>query len=310
MKILSCYIPTTRYKYNNPHYRNFSTPLKQDTVCFKSRDFLDLPKEEILKRIKASIIPENFLGQGTEAEVYRIKDTNYCIRIPYWAQKNYNRSFSKELSPFDKVNHVVAKLGGGASVMKYFDGEIPKWHMHNNHERYKFQEKISEMPVKSYSELLHQIANAIDNEMLFDFSGGNLIVDSKQKKLTAIDFFGVTDNPRPVKPLSEMYSILTCYGSLQNTGKKIYDKIVDAGLKEFKPGKKPCMDIALFDFLELSLKRMGEAYTPDCEKAKREIMYNADMLKKIKKSEIIDKTLSTVLEQKICEIKNLLSKVR
>jgi hypothetical protein len=34
------------------------------------------------------------------------------------------------------------------------------------------------------------------------------------------------------------------------------------------------------------------------------------MLKKIKKSEIIDKTLSKVLEQKICEFKNLLNKVR
>jgi hypothetical protein len=192
--------------------------------------------------------------------------------------------------------------------MKYFDGEIPKWHMHNNHERYKFQEKIAEMPVKSYSGLLHQIADAVDNEMLFDFSGGNLIVDTKDKRLTAIDFFGITDNPRPVKPLSEMYSVLTCYGSLQKTGKKIYDKIVDAGLEEFKSGKKPCMDTSLFDFMELSLKRMGEAYTPDCEKVKREIMYNADMLKKIKKSEITDKTLSKFWNKKFVNLKIFLTK--
>lgn len=302
---------TPKFQYNNvkqPQIR-LTPPLKHDTVCFKSRDFLDLPEKEILKQIKDSVVPQNFLGQGTEAEVYRIKDTDYCVRIPYIAQDFYQSRFSKELTPVDKVNHTVAKLGYGATVMKYFDGEIPKWHMHNNHERYKFQEKIAEMPTKSYSDFLHQIANAIDNEMLFDFSGGNLIVNTEKQKLTAIDFFGISDNPRPIRPLMEMYSTLTCYGSLEKTGKKIFDKIVDAGLEEFKPNKTPCMDTALFDFLELSLKRMGDAYTPDCEKIKYEIMYNADKLKKLKKAEIIDKTVSKLLEQQLNSFKALLNKV-
>lgn len=295
-----------QYKTNLRQYHN----IKQSAICFRSRDLLDLPEQDIFNKIKDSIKPENFLGQGTEAEVYKIKDTNYCVKIPYLAEDMYRFNYTKELSPIDKINHVVAKLGFGASIMKYFEGSIPKWYMNNNHERYVFQEQISEMPVKSYSSLLHQIADAIDNEMLFDFSPGNLIVDTKNKKLTAIDFYGISDNPRPLHPLTEMYSVLTCYGSLEKTGKKIFDKIVDAGLEEFKPNKIPCMDVALFDFLEICLKRVGDAYTSGGEKFKSTIMYSADILKKVKKAEITDKTLSPMLSEKLKEFKNLIAKIR
>ena len=297
--------------YNNQNNNFGIKPLQKYALpCFKGRDLLDLPEKDVFEKIDKSIKPENFLGQGTEAEVYRIKDTNYCVRIPYVTQGMYKQAFTKELTPIDKVNHIVAKLGFGASVMKYFEGVVPKWYMNNKHDRFNLQEKISEMPVKSYSKLLNQIANAIDSEMFFDFSGGNLIVDTENQKLTAIDFYGVTDNPKPIRPLSEMYSVLTCYGSEEKTGKKIFDKIVEAGLEEFKPNKIPCMDVSLFDFLELCLKRMGNAYTPDCEKLKSTIMYNCDVLKNLKKKEIVDKSAAKLLEQHLGNFKTLLQKIR
>ena len=211
--------------YNKDPFRLKYQP-KPGGVCFKSRDLLELSEKDVLNKIRDSVKPENFLGQGTEAEVYRITNSDYCVRIPYLAHDISRFNYSKEITPIDKVNHIVAKLGFGASIMKYFDGVIPKWYMSNNHERYKFQEKISEMPIESYSGLLHQIADAIDNEMLFDFSPGNLIVDTENKKLTAIDFYSISDNPKPIKPLTEMYSVLTCYGSLEKSGKKIFDNII------------------------------------------------------------------------------------
>lgn len=284
--------------------------IKYGATAFKGRDLLDLPEKDVIEKIKASVTPDNFLGQGTEAEVYRIKGTKYCVRIPYLAQDIYRFNYTKELTPIDKVNHVVAKLGFGASIMKYFDGIVPKWYQKNEHNRYKLQENIAQMPVKSYSELLHQIAGAVDNEMVFDFSGGNLIVNTEKQKLTAIDFYGITDNPRPVRPLSEMYSVLTSYGSEEKTGKKIFDKIVDAGLKEFRKTSIPCMDVALFDFLELCLKRMGSAFTPDGEKLKSIIMHNCDLLKDLKKREITDKSISKLLEKQLKIFKSLLRKVR
>ena len=281
-----------------------------DTVCFKSRNFLDLPEEEILKKLEASITPENLLGKGTVAEVYRIKDTDYCIRIPHLLKGDKLAEYSRKLEPIDKVNHVVAKFRNGASIRKYFDGIVPQMYENKELSKYKLQSDISNMPLKAYSELLHQIADGINNEMLFDCASGNLIVNTDKQTLTAIDFYNINDNPNPIRPLYEMYSVLTSHGAKEETGKKIFDKIVDAGLNEFKPNNIPCMDVALFDFPEVCLKRMGHAYTPDNEKMKSLIIYKSDLLKKIKKEEIFGKNVSKMLEQHIDECRSILKKVR
>ena len=305
---------------NNRQYGIRLKPqLNYDCVCFKGIDLLDLPKEEVIAKVQESIKPENFLGQGSEAEVYRIKDTNYCVRIPYIAEDMYSRSYTKELTPTDKLNHVRARLGFGAAILDYFEGVTPKEFKQNDYYRNIFQEKISDLPVTSYNELLQQIAGAVDNEMVYDFSGGNLIVDLKNRKLTAIDFYNITDNPRPIRPLCEMYSVLTCYGAREKTGKKIYDKVVDAALEEFKPDKIPCMDVELFDFVDLARKRNSDASfkTKDILKEiydftvlTKKISQAAKNLKDIKKKEIINKTLSSQLIEKAGELKTLLLKVR
>lgn len=305
MRINNYYTPTLQYK----NYKNI-VPTQHNAICFGSHRFIDLSKKEIFEKIDNSIVPENFLGQGTEAEVYKIKDTNYCIRIPHIAQGAYKSNFSKKLTQIDKVNHVVAKLGFGASIMKFFDGVVPEDYRNNEYNRHKLQTEIAQMPIKSYTNLLHQIANAINHEMFFDFSGGNLIVDTKKQKLTAIDFFSVSDNPKPVNPLTEIYSILTVYGAEEETGKKIFDKIIDAGLKEFKPNKIPCMDTALFDFTELCIRRKRDRYLPNAEKVISQIMYHTKLLQKIKSKEIIDKSLSSLLEEKIYDMRSILKHIR
>ncbi len=315
MKIDYSFFPT--YKYPNNNLKNYTG---FNTLSFKGVDLMSLPEADVLEKVRNSVLPENFLGAGIEAEVYRIKDTNYCVRIPYLSQDIYLSDFTKKLTPTDKVNHVVAKLGFGASVMKFFDGIIPKWYINNSSRRYQLQEKIAEMPIKSYSELLHQIAGAIDNEMLFDFSGGNLIVDTERQKLTAIDFYGIQDNPRPIRPMTEIYSVLTCYGSEEKTGKIIYDKIIDAGLEEFKPDNIPCMDIELFDFNGLVLKRNSDnnsfgrgninKYINPINKLIDTIYENIKDLKQLKKKEITDKSVSKLLEEKLINCRRLLRRIK
>lgn len=305
---------------NNRQYGLRLKPqLNCDCVCFKGSDLLDLPKEDIMTKIQDAIKPENILGHGAEAKVYRIKDTDYCVRIPYCAGDMYSRSYTKELTPADKLNHVRARLGFGAAILDYFEGVTPNKYKKNIDCRNIFQEKISELPTKAYNSLLQQIACAIDNEMLYDFSGGNLIVDLKNEKLTAIDFYNKSENPRPAKPLCEMYSVLTCYGAKEKTGKKIYDKVVDAALEEFKPNKVPCMDVELFDFVDLARKRDSDANFKTDDVLKeindfleliKEISQTAKTLKDIKKKEIINKTLSSQLLEKTGELKALLLKVR
>ena len=302
-------INSTNVILNNKQFFGHRFKPSIQLPCFRGCNLLDLPEKDIFQRVEESITPENFIGQGMEAEVYKIKGTEYCVRIPLIRGDACRFKYTKQLSPIDKINHVVAKLGCGVSIIKFFEGETPKKHRDNMIHRYQFQEKISNMPVKSYSNLLHQIANAINNEMLFDFSGGNLIVDIKNNKLTAVDFYGISDNPVPIRPLTEMYSVLTCYGAHQKTGKKIFNNIVNAGLEEFKPTKIPCMDIDLFDFEDLCFKRCKDSCTENHEKIINEISRQLKELKSIKKAEIIDKTKDLLLEQNISKLKNLLSKI-
>ncbi len=297
------YNQTLRIQTNN------NKNLKYNDVCFKSRDLLDLSESNLLKKIRESISNENFLGQGTEAVVYRIKGTKYCVRVPYRAG-DICSFFTKELTLADRVNHIEAKLAFGASIMKYIKGITLKWYMKNDFSRHKLQEEISEMPVKSYTNLLHQIANGIDNEMLFDYTGGNLIVDTKKKKLTAIDFYAISENPREVKPLTDMYSILTSYGAEAKTGKKIFDKIIDAGLEEFKPNKFPCMDVALFDFPNLCERFLCVKSIPNKKQLMDTVKQYTYLLKDLKKIEIVNKTFSKLLKQQINDFRKVLHNIR
>ena len=45
---------------------------------------------------------KNKLGEGVEAEVYKIKNTNYCIRKPFFT-KDIESDFNLEISEKDKM---------------------------------------------------------------------------------------------------------------------------------------------------------------------------------------------------------------
>lgn len=291
------------------NYSKFVAPVRCNNFSFRGHDLLDLPEKEVLKKIDESLIPENFLGQGTEAEVYRIKDTNYCVRIPYKANYMYASCYSKEISNADKVNHIVAKLGFGASIMKYFEGETPKRYMSSELYRHQFQEKIAKMPIESYSDLLHQIANGIDNELFFDFSGGNLIVNIEKNKFTVIDFGEIPENPRSVKPLTEMFSVLTCYGTKTGTAKEIAQKVLMSGLEEFRPGNIPCMDVELFDFIDLFKKCGCYHFSIQNFRYIEELKPQINALKKLKKAEVVDRTICDTLEKQLLSIKRIIKKL-
>ena len=292
--------------------------LKCDSVCFRGQNFLDLPPKEVYKKVIDSIIPENFIGQGTEAEVYRIKDTEYCVKIPYEVLSSYSKNmnldrylyFNNKIDPEAKVNHIVIELGLNTKIMKFFEGKVPKNYFYKQKDRHLLQSEIANMPIKSYTGLLHQIANGIDHEMLFDNSVGNIVVNTKVNKLTAIDFFPMNDNPREVRPLNEMYSLFTAYGAEQETGKKIFDNIMNAGLKEFEPNKIPCMDIELFDFIELCQKRIEDTKIQNREGIVKKISQQIQFIKGLKKVERTEPLFSDFIKEKIDIVRDLIKHLK
>ena len=103
------------------------------------------------------------------------------------------------------------------------------------------------MPVKSFKALLQQICYAYDNEMLFDCAWGNVIVNPKENKLTAIDFNKNIFN-ESLNPLSYTFSALTQKYTTSEQAKTYGNKILNAVLEEFEPAHKPFWNVTYLIF--------------------------------------------------------------
>jgi hypothetical protein len=236
MIISSCLFPHVEFvkrkkKLTSPFYGANGS----DKVCFgKSSSFLSKSKEKIFDQIDEAVEnSENFLGAGSEAEVYKIPNTDYCVRLPYGTKDPiYKLQYSKDISIKEKINHAVAKLGGGASIMKYIPGFT---YCSSEAPMEKVAEMIDEMPQQAFDKLLHQVNYASEHGMYFDTGYRNIIIDPIKKEMTAIDF-GSSISP---DLLNGIYCALTPHATNMEHRKICGMKVITAGLNELKPKVKP-----------------------------------------------------------------------
>ena len=151
-------------------------------------EFLSLPKKDIFEKIKTSLTNnQNRMGRGGDAEVWKIEDSDYCIRIPHDSFGKIFSGFSRHLTREDRANHTVLKLGQKATIMPIIKGYT---FGDNDTENKKVAKMIEEMPVEAFTELFKQIKTAEHNSNLsFDIGMQNIIINPKTKTMTAIDFF-------------------------------------------------------------------------------------------------------------------------
>ena len=241
--------------------------LMRDTVSFGAfgGDFLDLPKNEIMRKIRDSIREENLLGRGVEGQVYAIDGTDYCLKYSQNTDsiQSLSKSFRKRLSDEDRINHIVARLGNDAVIMKRIKGisvaDINRLPLNEYNESV---ESLLTFPNSAYRDLLNQIIDALKHGMEFDSHGGNLIVDFENKKLTAIDFC-------PPRRLYNSEALFKVYSPFLNEGcfEKIYQPFLDINyfnedskrllgkkimymlLDELKPEVEPKLDFQDIDVL-------------------------------------------------------------
>lgn len=228
-----------------------TTRIKSDTVCFTGNwDLLKLSDKTIFNRIKeAQANSDNFLGEGGEAQVYKLPNSNYCVRFEKH-DSDYIPLLDRNITECDRINHVVAKFGNDSSIMHYIEGVPVLTPRTTPAEARKIAENIAQMPVKTFKAFLQQICYAYDNEMLFDCAWGNVIVNPKENKLTAIDFNKNIFN-ESLKPLSYTFSALTQQYTTPEQAKIYGNKILNAVLEEFEPGHKPFWNVTFFDFSSL-----------------------------------------------------------
>ena len=90
-----------------------------DSVSFTSANILTKPSKEITKTVLSALENKmNFIGEGTEGCVYKIPDSDYCVKV----FKNEDYSFgywSVNLHPSEGVNHILARAENNAIIMKY-----------------------------------------------------------------------------------------------------------------------------------------------------------------------------------------------
>ena len=230
---------------------------KRKEISFTGRKIplLDLPKEEVLKLVKQSINPKNGIGIGGEADVYAIPNTDYCVRLiglngdsRHFATryKDYTAEFSKDLTPQEKVNHTVIRLGNGASIMRKIEGEPVYSFFRTQEEQLEAAKEIANFPIEAFSGLLRQIASAVKVGVGFDPHAANIIANFKNKTLTAIDFQEYSYLSFS-KPLSSMLNGLKTVDD-EKVNLKLLKQVLFAALDEFRPKVKPCFDIDKFDF--------------------------------------------------------------
>lgn len=256
--------PNITTTHNTPNIKLTNT-LPKDTVSFGNNDLLNCSKEEITARIKETLRDSkmHYLGAGNSAEVFKISQSDYCVRIPY---QNFDHTSNVpniinlkslkirfNLSEQDKINHVVGKFKGGC-IMKYIEGTpVLNPTMRKNHIN-EISKQIEEMPVESFHKLLQQICHAYQHNMMFDCSWNNVIVNPKNKTLTAIDFYNMDGFHEVSHPFSHIFASLTHSQTTPEQKKNFAGKILTAGLMEVEPEHKPCLDIRDFDYYRFIYK--------------------------------------------------------
>ncbi|MCR5265532.1 MAG: hypothetical protein K6E29_02930 [Cyanobacteria bacterium RUI128] len=172
-----------------------------DTVSFKSTNLLTKSSDEIAEAVISAVEDEdNYIAQGKEGKVYRIPDTEYCVKILRGSDLNY-KDWKKNVYPSEEVNHIMAKADNGDVIMRYIEGET----LHYGKE----PEVIYDLPEQSFRRLLKQICNANKKHMVFDNNPPNIIYNAEDKSLTAIDFYD-EDYERcyEISPFSQVFKCL------------------------------------------------------------------------------------------------------
>jgi hypothetical protein len=190
------------------------------------------------------------MGEGGEAIVYKIPSTGYCVRINKDTAKDYDKSFTLETTAKDKVNHVVARLGNGSSIMTIVEGETLWKAKKDPLELAKNIQAVEEIPVEGFKNLIAQVCHANKHDMIFDSIGANIIVDTNHKKLIAIDFFQSVFN-EPITPLKSIYSALTHFDCPMSYKRSCAQKLILAACEDLKEGEKSVAPMGGYDFDKL-----------------------------------------------------------
>ena len=221
-------------------------PLGRDTVCFTSSKLLNKDSKEITETVKQAIEEKNKIGFGTEGAVYKIPDTEYCVKLPKYESVNNFGEWGLKVDAQDKINHVVAVAQNGSTIMKYIDGKALEWENKPS--------EIYNLPKESYRNLMSQIKDAFDECLQFDSASSNVIFNKKDNSLTAIDFYEPSpDIDYHYRPLSSIFTALESHSESipqrNSENRKLVGKLLNVALDELSGENK--LEIERYDVFQV-----------------------------------------------------------
>lgn len=130
------------------------------------------------------------IGEGGEATVYRIKGTDFALRVHHnkvSGEKvrilDLSEGINFNITPEDEVNYIVGKFKGG-EIIKYIKGEIIQGT--KSEEVCRGINNLSDNSIKEY---FRKILDAEKLGLYHDSFGANALFDKKTGKLIPIDFW-------------------------------------------------------------------------------------------------------------------------
>ena len=223
-------------KRNQRYNQAVSTQFQSVPVSFKGYDFpINLTKgKSISATVKSALLDsKNFLGQGSEGIVYRLPNTDYCVKIPHIEIGKDFGGWTFNIGFEDKVNHVVARSENNTRVMNFIEGSSLKY---DNKPK-----EIYSLPLESYRDFVKQISDAADNVMQFDSAPSTIIFNKKEKTFTAIDFrIPNVDYDFIPAPFTSVYRGLQAskeQEKSQSLNKNLMGRLLQTALEEIKKGK-------------------------------------------------------------------------
>ncbi len=224
------YAPQIIYRNKSKtRFCHLYTQPKSDNISFTSKNLLSLSSDRISKIVKVAIEETNFIGSGKEGEVYKIPDTDYCIKIlkrNLGNRTNFGK-WTTEIDEIDKANHILAKAENGSTIMKYING--------TSLFTYPDIENIVNLPESIFKQLLKQVYEAQNLGLAFDNAPTNLIYNIEKQTLIAIDFYK-PDFEFEIFPYTRICTVLAP-GVFKNhninTTKKWTGKLLNIALEEY-----------------------------------------------------------------------------
>ena len=207
------------------------------------------PKKITIEIVKSVIEnSNNIIGIGSEGVVYRIPESDFCVKVPHFSDKTV-MGFNYNVCDIKKINHVVAEGINEINIMKYIPGE--------NLIKLQNPSEIVDLPISSYTSLLKQVSEANENGLKFDHAASNVIYNKNNKSLTAIDFYEPSaDNEIYFHPVTEVYTCLKSSLHEPNGSKnhiRIINRLLNSVFEEIKE-KNPKFIIEENDFDRLFTK--------------------------------------------------------